>query len=615
MDEVVKKEELDVGLTMVGCKGRSWQKQQHQQDKKMQQTRLSLPTRIASSTPKNQFRKTHNSSSSSVQHFKSGQHHRTPAASKQRSVSSASSAYSLGARCGEIFVANNAKQWTFVCTFCNKSTRDIGDFICHIKIKHLEESDESPPHYDNDYYNEDDDNGRDDDDDDAYSQAQDYLDCGNYLDINVHTEPEELTYSNGDKYSDRRQNNSSTILQHRSNENNWKRPKQEQLQRHSKQQKISSEQKGPNVQIADESDNEDEDVQETRRKISKLTNIKQHRLKQYAPKRSAHNGATPMGVKNERDTPPLPDNAKQNDDDYVDEDFDSQLLLAPTDPVESSTPNNEGRIKRRQIRGTAYCALCNKTFQYYSLYRNHMIKHSNETPFKCSLCQKGFKSKQAIRYHMNTHQKEAKFKCEICETGFHTENHFITHVLTHENANTYPCMVCGKVLQSEKERDVHLTAHTEERPFQCEFCHKLFRLRHHLSNHLKMHRQYRCEYCKEEFTSAVHLRKPYACPVCENSTEARTAAENALQHVNPLRLFEAVLPPTQPTECVDLAEMVSDSNEHEYDNEDEDEEEEGTYENGDEDEDEEEEVEEEEEPQEDDQENEGDDEERKSIPL
>lgn len=40
-------------------------------------------------------------------------------------------------RCGEVFVSNNARQWTFICTYCNKSTRDIGEFICHIKIKHL----------------------------------------------------------------------------------------------------------------------------------------------------------------------------------------------------------------------------------------------------------------------------------------------------------------------------------------------------------------------------------------------------------------------------------------------------------------------------------------------
>lgn len=414
------------------------------------------------------------------------------------------------------------------------------------------------------------------------------MDCGNYLDINVHTEPEELNY-NGEKYGNKFNRNNQQNY-----ESKWSTPRRYN-QFKPQQQKLQNNV----VQILDDSDNDIEDILETHtshRGQNKLTLRQQQTHQQNINKASVEatthkwNGnvkaRSSFDVADDDSNEDLLDYTQMEndcDDDDCDEygedngdpddDFDNQLLLPSTDSIESSTQSNDGKIKRRQIRGTAYCALCNKTFQYYSLYRNHMIKHSNETPFKCPLCKKGFKSKQAIRYHMNTHQKEKQFKCAICEAGFYTENQFITHILTHENATTYPCMVCGKVLQSEKERDVHLTTHTEERPFRCEFCQKLFRLRHHLSNHLKMHRQYRCDYCKEEFTSAVHLRKPYACVVCENSPEVREG------NINPLQLFDAVVPPTQPTECVDLAEMVSDSDDmgelkpdpdaDEYDDEDE----------------------------------------------
>lgn len=40
-------------------------------------------------------------------------------------------------KCGEIFVTNNAQKWTFVCIYCQKSTRDIGEFICHLQYKHM----------------------------------------------------------------------------------------------------------------------------------------------------------------------------------------------------------------------------------------------------------------------------------------------------------------------------------------------------------------------------------------------------------------------------------------------------------------------------------------------
>lgn len=52
---------------------------------------------------------------------------------------------SPGLLCGEIFVTRSARKWTFMCTHCNKGTRDIGEFVCHIKLKHLTHA------YDDDY--------------------------------------------------------------------------------------------------------------------------------------------------------------------------------------------------------------------------------------------------------------------------------------------------------------------------------------------------------------------------------------------------------------------------------------------------------------------------------
>lgn len=41
--------------------------------------------------------------------------------------------------CGEIFVTGNARKWTFMCTYCQQSTRDIGEFVLHVKQNHLGE--------------------------------------------------------------------------------------------------------------------------------------------------------------------------------------------------------------------------------------------------------------------------------------------------------------------------------------------------------------------------------------------------------------------------------------------------------------------------------------------
>ncbi|XP_054730137.1 sal-like protein 2 [Anastrepha obliqua] len=477
-------------------------------------------------------------------------------------------------RCGEVFVSNNARQWTFICTYCNKSTRDIGEFICHIKIKHLggftDEGDETD---DGEYETNQQAN--------FYEQDQDYLDCGNYLDVNVHTESEDYSLNGQDN---------STTYRHTSSHNALHRQpvsaavsKQGDVKR---QVDFNKKRKNNSVDddtLEDEKEHASGAVKESAAQwradpanfqsyankytpISSTPNVKM-KTNATSNGNTAFDAADYAPVKDDFDTT----GAYENDEE---EDFDNQLFIAPTDSLDASIlggaadgSGGEMKTKRRQIRGTAYCALCNKTFQYYSLYRNHMIKHSNETPFKCPICKKGFKSKQAIRYHMNTHQKEKQFKCSICSASYGTENHFISHIMTHESATAFPCMVCGQVLSSSKERDIHMANHKEERPFRCDYCNKLFRLRHHLSNHLKMHRKYRCDYCKEIFTSAIYLRKPYACPGCENSPDAQQDAANAANSkvgrvsgnnsINPLEIFETVIPGQQQSD--DYAQMVTDS--------------------------------------------------------
>lgn len=479
-------------------------------------------------------------------------------------------------RCGEVFVSNNARQWTFICTYCNKSTRDIGEFICHIKIKHLggfvDDGDETD---DGEYEGNHQSN--------FYEQDQDYFDCGNYLDVNVHTESEDYSL-NGQDHSTAYRHTGIHNPPQRQSVSAGSGPKQAE---HNKQTNPNKKNKYNDTEH-DTNDCENETAFSKAKESAAQWRADPASFQSYANKYTLKSSTPDVKLKNTANgnssaydttadfTAGKDDfdttGAFENDDE---EDYDNQLFIAPTDSLDASilgggtdiSGGGEMKAKRRQIRGTAYCALCNKTFQYYSLYRNHMIKHSNETPFKCPICKKGFKSKQAIRYHMNTHQKEKQFKCTVCSASYGTENHFIAHIMTHESATAFPCMVCGQVLSSSKERDLHMANHKEERPFRCDYCNKLFRLRHHLSNHLKMHRKYRCDYCKEIFTSAIYLRKPYACPGCVNLPEAQQDAANTASakvgraatsnNVNPLEIFETVIPGQQQGN--EFAQMVTDS--------------------------------------------------------
>ncbi|XP_005185552.2 gastrula zinc finger protein xFG20-1 [Musca domestica] len=449
-----------------------------------------------------------------------------------------------GNHCGEIFVTNNAKKWTFVCTYCQKSTRDIGEFVCHIKFKHMggiHHSDE-----------DDDDDAADENNatrkahnsmaEDSYNQGQDYFDCTNYLDVNVHIED-----------SDEQQSSSS---------------------RSRKTPNSKTNRNGADVvNLLDEEEEEEEQEEEE----NKYDNNKTSAQYEYE------------SVEDDEQAILIEDADQQNENpQHMDEDTNKEFLLQAMgndndsliDDIASMVKGNKKR-NRPHVKGSFSCKLCEKTFQYFSLYRNHMIKHSNFTPFKCEFCDKGFKSKQAIRYHMKTHSTEKEFQCPLCPSNFATSSVFISHVMTHESATCFPCMVCGKILSSEHEREEHVETHSEERPYSCSFCSKRFRQKHHLSNHLKLHCRYRCDFCKVSFNSTQTQRRPYACPSCEDIPEIRQQVERRRAllfrpstDVLPMEFENVVLDnvnSSTATECVDLDAVPSDDNDGDGDDQSEDE--------------------------------------------
>uniref|UniRef100_A0A1I8PQK3 C2H2-type domain-containing protein n=1 Tax=Stomoxys calcitrans TaxID=35570 RepID=A0A1I8PQK3_STOCA len=420
-------------------------------------------------------------------------------------------------RCGMIYVTQNARKWTFVCTFCQKTTRDIGEFVCHIKYKHMGN------HYDDEEDENDEDIGNGSEKDhnvtmeDGYNQGQDYFDCANYLDVNVHTEEDEQqAYRSQAKTMQSAANGNDVVnlLDEEEDDNNATPFFDYEYDAQEDEEELA---------LVDDSD------RSNRRTEEDNNHLMQRRA---SADDESHNG----------------DFEESNNGD--------------------ASGSGNGKRYRTHVRGTAYCKLCDKTFQYYSLYRNHMIKHSNVTPYKCQFCTKGFKSKQAIRYHMKTHSKEKEFQCPLCPTTYATSSLFMTHVLSHESATCFPCMVCAVVLKTEQERELHLETHAEDRPHSCNFCGKRFRQKHHLSNHLKLHCQYRCDFCRESFSSTQTQRRPYACPTCEELPDIRTQVErqrsfSMKQPVEdpPPMEFENIMIKNEATrepECVDLEEMPSD---------------------------------------------------------
>uniref|UniRef100_A0A1A9VWR9 C2H2-type domain-containing protein n=1 Tax=Glossina austeni TaxID=7395 RepID=A0A1A9VWR9_GLOAU len=467
---------------------------------------------------------------------------------------------SPGLLCGEIFVTRSARKWTFICTFCNKGTRDIGEFVCHIKLKHLTHAD------DDDYDSTD----REEttlttdgvsNEGHEKSQERDFFDYGNYLDVSVHIEADDISDSKN-KFKKNRKLSEDIYVN-----------KEQHVPTNAKAEERNFLTKSLNENVGDRAANavnKNDDI-----------NLQKHKYKKLRSNYIAREGTLENVVKSELSLEIDGSNVVNDngaDIEITGEGSDLQIASTATSlpsKAHVNTPSKDGsgvlvKRNRKQIRGPAYCQLCNKTFQYYCLYRNHMIKHSNYTPYMCQLCKKRFKSRQAIRYHMNTHSREKKVhQCSLCSVSFSTENQLVVHVLDHKSDSGFPCKVCGEIINSNEARELHSRRHTEERPFGCDVCKKRFRLRHHLIHHLKLHCLYRCEFCKEEFSTSQPSQRPYTCPQCEKSTDLhgkvkkRKAIFNKPVEIkNPLKLYKNTMASQlQSTEFASLGEMVTDDEE------------------------------------------------------
>ncbi|XP_055842553.1 uncharacterized protein LOC129909502 [Episyrphus balteatus] len=390
-----------------------------------------------------------------------------------------------GSRCGEIFVGHNTQTWTFVCTFCDKSMRKIDDFINHIKHAHVNLPPPLPVGLVESTHNINDDNDDDDDDnlneESSETETQDdtrkknspqfnpldramneYVDYNDFLDVNVQTVPEVILSETNGRMEV------------------------------SKQKVDVKRSAVPQIRIKTEPGTEKADQQ-------------QHKDNRPVPMQLTSSRGT-------REAPQLPTHQGP--------------IIPPQAKPRRQRKERKNRLRRKQIKGPAFCQICKRTFQYHSLYRNHMVKHTSETPFQCTICKKGFKSKQAIRYHMSTHQRQKPFQCELCQSGFYHEWQFVAHMETHRSENRHPCEVCGKVNRTKFDKDLHMRTHTGDRPFACEFCMKRFRLRHHLSNHLKLHLTYRCDYCRKQFSNGVPMKKPYSCSDCIGTADTMPILNN-----------------------------------------------------------------------------------------
>ncbi|KAM9546691.1 zinc finger protein 131 isoform 1-T3 [Salvelinus alpinus] len=111
------------------------------------------------------------------------------------------------------------------------------------------------------------------------------------------------------------------------------------------------------------------------------------------------------------------------------------------------------------------CDYCDKQFDHFGHFKEHLRKHTGEKPFECPDCHERFARNSTLKCHM-----------AACQNGAGAKK---------GRKKVYECQVCSSVFNSWELFKDHLTTHTGEKPNHCTMCDIWFTQPHDLRRHLR----------------------------------------------------------------------------------------------------------------------------------
>ncbi|KAM7350356.1 uncharacterized protein ACRADG_008966 [Cochliomyia hominivorax] len=112
------------------------------------------------------------------------------------------------------------------------------------------------------------------------------------------------------------------------------------------------------------------------------------------------------------------------------------------------------------------CDICGAELHSHSSLKRHKLitHHDGSTVYVCSDCGKVATTEMALRSHKkNVHQTERKFKCTICEKSFKFAIVLREHMATHTGEDLYQCPHCTKTFKTNANMHHHRKkAHPKE---------------------------------------------------------------------------------------------------------------------------------------------------------
>ncbi|XP_076226938.1 uncharacterized protein LOC116432788 isoform X6 [Nomia melanderi] len=184
------------------------------------------------------------------------------------------------------------------------------------------------------------------------------------------------------------------------------------------------------------------------------------------------------------------------------------------------------------------------------------ISRSTGGALKCKVCSEMFSSAISFRKHVAwTHKKkvciqeDGAYICAVCDYRTLKKSLFAAHLeRKHEtwsrkrpNNMLFPCATCGFVCRSKHSLQSHfIRKHTDRYEHQCKFCSKKFKVKGDLTNHVRFHHKEKpvnCDVCGKLCQNSgslyvhqkwAHYKPKYECHICKRRMVTQ---ENLDQHL------------------------------------------------------------------------------------
>lgn len=185
------------------------------------------------------------------------------------------------------------------------------------------------------------------------------------------------------------------------------------------------------------------------------------------------------------------------------------------------------------------CEICGKRFEEVRSLKNHMLTHSDTTPYHCDQCEGKFKSKDTLRKHKTRVHSKTSYMCDLCGKLFNFKGTLDQHKrkIHTEKKIIHSCSYCERkfgTLAGHHQHilDVHCTPEnvserTNFKVHKCQHCTKMFARKHKWEYHMNVHigsRPYKCVICPAAYPSKSDLRihkltheeRKHKCIVCNS---------------------------------------------------------------------------------------------------